>query len=201
MRAAATLACTFLTACSVAASGPTATSTRSAPSLAGLGNFDRVYGSYQTDDGNLLIVTRMGWFADLRDSTYRSVYTAGTPHRFTVGSGFLVPTPVAATLDFGESGLRITRKGQTTNAHLVSEKRTDVTIPSSGATLAGTIIEPSGSGLHPGIVIVHGSETGERYYYDFWVGLYTSLGLTVLTYDKRGHGESTGRYPGGYPTD
>jgi dienelactone hydrolase len=45
-------------------------------------------------------------------------------------------------------------------------------------------------------VIVHGSEPGTRVLYGVWVGFYTSLGLTVLTYDKRGNGESTGSYPG-----
>ena len=52
-----------------------------------------------------------------------------------------------------------------------------------------------------GVVVVHGSEPGERYFYDIWVGIYAGLGLTVLTYDKRGIGASTGRYPGEFPTD
>jgi dienelactone hydrolase len=70
----------------------------------------------------------------------------------------------------------------------------------SGAQLAGTITEPAGAGPHPGIVIVHGAETGERLFYDIWVGVYASLGLAVLTYDKRGRGSSTGHYPGEFPS-
>jgi hypothetical protein len=50
-------------------------------------------------------------------------------------------------------------------------------------------------------VIIHGSERGQRYYYDVWVGVYTSLGLAVLTYDKRGNGSSTGNYPGEFPSE
>lgn len=65
----------------------------------------------------------------------------------------------------------------------------------------GTITEPLGVGPHAGIVIIHGAETGERYFYDVWVGVYTSMGLAVLTYDKRGRGASTGQYPGEFPGD
>src|SRR5260370_7757 len=69
------------------------------------------------------------------------------------------------------------------------------------AQLAATITEHLGGGPHPGIVIVHGAEPGQRYFYDLWVGVYASIGLAVLTYDKRGNGASTGRYPGEFPTE
>jgi hypothetical protein len=55
-------------------------------------------------------------------------------------------------------------------------------------------------GAHPGIVVAHGSERGTRILYGIWVGLYASLGFTVLTYDKRGAGDSTGRWPGEFPS-
>ncbi len=89
----------------------------------------------------------------------------------------------------------------TVTSHRLAYKQTDVTIPANGAMLAGRITEPLGAGPHPGIVIVHGAEPGERYFYDVWVGIYAGLGLDVLTYDKRGIGASTGRYPGEFPTD
>jgi len=172
----------------------------SAPRLPTAGAFDGWYGSYRTDAGDLLLVTRLGWFADLGDSTYRTVYAGASPARFSIGPGFRVPAPVAATLEFDPAGLTVTRAGRTAHASRVAMQRTDVTIPAGRATLAGTITQAEGAGPHPGIVVVHGSEPGQRYYYDFWVGLYTSLGLTVLTYDKRGQGASTGSYPGEYPT-
>ncbi len=80
-------------------------------------------------------------------------------------------------------------------------KETDAQVPIAGAILAATITEPLTPGPHPGIVIVHGSEPGQRIDYGVWVGLYASLGLTVLTYDKRGNGASTGTYPGEFPSD
>src|SRR5215471_4517992 len=64
------------------------------PSLPASGAFDNVYGSYRTDSGDVLVVTRLGWFADLGDSTYRTIYGFGSPGRFSIGPGFQDPTPV-----------------------------------------------------------------------------------------------------------
>ena len=60
--------------------------------------------------------------------------------------------------------------------------------------LAGKVTSPATAGRHPAIAIVHGSEAGDRDYYDMLVNLYTSLGYVVLTYDKRGVGASKGSY-------
>lgn len=187
-----------LAACSsqTPAGTPAPTPTKALPRA-----FDQFYGSYRTDAGDVLVVTRPGWFADLGDSTYRTLYAYGSSGHLSIGPGFETPTPTVAKLDFAPGRLLVTRAGTTTRARRLQLKTSDVTIPAAGATLAGTITEPLGAGTHPGIVIVHGSEPGQRFYYDFWVGLYTSLGLTVLTYDKRGNGASTGRYPGEYPSE
>src|SRR5262249_44036824 len=80
---------------------PSATPTASkspllTPSLPASGAFDHVYGSYRTDSGEILVVTRMGWFADLGDSTYRTIYGFGSPGRFSIGPGFEQPTPIVA---------------------------------------------------------------------------------------------------------
>jgi dienelactone hydrolase len=109
--------------------------------------------------------------------------------------------PKFADLTFDGSGLTFTKGAASVRAERVQYRETDVSIPATGALLAGAITEPLGGSRHPGIAIVHGSERGERFFYDIWVGIYTGLGLTVLTYDKRGSGASTGRYPGEFPTD
>ena len=68
-------------------------------------------------------------------------------------------------------------------------------VANEGAVLAATISYPaSGSPPFPGVVIVHGSGPSTR---DQLRGLrdrLLSAGLAVLTYDKRGVGESTGEY-------
>ena len=158
------------------------------------------FGSYRSSDGDTLVIARMGWFFDMRDGTYRTIYPTTSPDRFTIGPTFLQPVPKAADLVFSAGSLTVTTGADKRVATRIGYKQTDVAIPAQGAQLAGTITEPEGSGPHPGIVIVHGSEPGQRYFYDIWVGVYTSMGLAVLTYDKRGNGDSTGRYPGEFPT-
>jgi len=201
--AAAIVALLCAAACATGASpvGARPQPAQSTPSLPAQGAFDRFYGSYRTEAGDILVVTRLGWFADLADSTYRSLYSGTGSSRFAFGPGFRTPAPIAASLEFGDGRLTVRRAGRATTARRLALEQTDVSIPADGATLAGSITEPAGPGPHPAIVIVHGSEPGQRYYYDFWVGLYTSLGLTVLTYDKRGQGASSGRYPGEYPSE
>ena len=68
----------------------------------------------------------------------------------------------------------------------------DVRFESEGVTLAGTIYTPQHS--HAAVVLVHGSDQTPR------MGDFASLlaenGILVLTYDKRGIGESGGIYAG-----
>ena len=185
----------LLVACAPQTAAPTSPSPRAASAaIVDRAALDHVYGSYQTADGGLLVVARLGWFADARDSTFRSLYAGGAPGRMTVGPGFKLPSPTAAVLNFGETSLTISSGGRATTAPRLTLKATDVEVSAVGARLTATITEAPGPGPHPGIVLVHGSEPGQRYFYDFWVGLYTSLGITVLTYDKRGVGQSTGTY-------
>jgi dienelactone hydrolase len=181
---------------------PAATSTTTTtPAPADTQALSSVFGSYRADDGRVFVIARLGWFFDIRDATYRTIYAGAAPNRFTIGPAFAVPLPKYAELTFDGTTLTIATARATVSAQRVQYKQTDVTVPADGAMLAGAITEPIGGGPHPGIVIVHGSEQGERHFYDIWVGIYAGLGLTVLTYDKRGIGSSTGRYPGEFPTD
>ena len=143
----------------------------------------------------------MGWFLDLRSSDYRTIYATAAPDHFTIGPTFEHATPKVADLVFGDRTLTIVGARGSRTARRIDYRHTEVAIPAQDALLAATITEPVGTGPHPGIVIVHGSEPGQRYFYDIWVGLYAGLGLAVLTYDKRGNGSSTGTYPGESATE
>lgn len=68
----------------------------------------------------------------------------------------------------------------------------EVKFVSKGDTLAGTILKPE----HPvaALVIVHGSGQEKRMMK--WATLLAQNGIAVLTYDKRGVGESGGVYAG-----
>lgn len=75
---------------------------------------------------------------------------------------------------------------------LDSIKTMDLTFKSEGAKLAGTIFQPK----HPtaALVIVHGSDQVPRM--TEFATLLAKSGISVLTYDKRGVGESEGIYAG-----
>src|SRR2546425_759621 len=172
-----------------------------------ISNFERYAGAYRTSEGITYVVNGHGHLLNLQDSNFRQLYPTSVPNRFTIGRAFAIPSPKQADVIFrvaGSRGDQLTMKpvtGSTVVAGRLLFKETEVRVPADGAVLAATITEPLTPGPHPGIVIVHGSEPGQRIFYGVWVGLYASLGLTVLTYDKRGNGASTGVYPGEFPTD
>ena len=186
-----------LSACAPASTPPTRS-----PLLSTTPDFARYVGAYRTDAGITWVTNASGQLLNLRDSSFRQLYPTATLDDFTIGPGFTVPTPTQANINFHMNGARadvltITpSRGQPSTAHRLPFKETEVRIQAHGAVLAGTVTEPVTPGPHPGIVIIHGSEPGQRLYYGVWVGLYASLGMTVLTYDKRGKGASTGTYPG-----
>ena len=68
----------------------------------------------------------------------------------------------------------------------------NVTFKSEGVSLAGTIYKPKHS--HAAVVIVHGS--GQETRMTEFAELLAKNGISVLTYDKRGVGESGGIYAG-----
>ncbi|HVS50220.1 MAG TPA: alpha/beta hydrolase [Candidatus Dormibacteraeota bacterium] len=198
---AAVLVMSCLLSCAPKGSGVTSPASSVAPLPATIDALTPYFGSYGTDDGDILIIARMGWYFDLRDSAYRTMFATTSPNRFTIGHLFLEPVPKFADLVFASGTLTVADSARKRVGRRINYKQTDVNMPANGATLAATITEPLGAGPHAGIVIIHGSERGQRYFYDIWVGVYASIGLAVLTYDKRGGGASTGRYPGEFPTD
>ena len=71
----------------------------------------------------------------------------------------------------------------------------ELSIPSRGATLAATLQFPStGRAPFPAIVLAHGSGLITRENVRPMAERFLSMGLAVLTYDKRGVGQSTGTY-------
>jgi uncharacterized protein len=170
-------------------------------------NFERYVGAYRTTGGVTFVINGHGHLLNLGDSTFRQLYPTAAPDRFTIGKAFAIPNPTAADISFRMLGHRADQftmrpvGGPLFRADRLFFKETDVQVPVTGAALAATITEPLTPAPHPGIVIVHGSGFGPRIDYGIWVGLYASLGMTVLAYDKRGNGQSTGTYPGEFPTE
>lgn len=69
-----------------------------------------------------------------------------------------------------------------------------IPIRNGDVVLAAELDLPPGPGPHPVIVMIHGSGRGTRQNFASVVDTYRSIGVGVLRYDKRGAGESTGRF-------
>ena len=100
---------------------------------------------------------------------------------------FFVPRLRDARITFGAALARF--------GVLVGMESEDVTFRNGDVNLAGTIVFPASSLPTASLVLVHGSGRAPRM---LWLArLFASEGFAVLTYDKRGVGESGGQFQGG----
>ena len=76
------------------------------------------------------------------------------------------------------------------------EGGTFLPVQSGEEILAAELDLPSGAGPHPAMVMVHGSGKDTRETFAGAARHYASLGVATLRYDKRGTGQSTGRFQG-----
>ena len=154
-------------------------------------------GAYRLTDGGIvsLAVTRDGGllYTDTRTGELRQLRAAGAG-RFTFGPAYLVQQPVRGRVSVRAGKLTIATGGQTRVGTRIPVSRQRVSFRGAGVRLAGKVTAPRTPGRHAAIAIVHGSEPGDRDYYDLLVNFYSALGFVVLTYDKRGVGDSTGFY-------
>ena len=132
---------------------------------------------------------------DLDSGRVRAIYPTGAG--FSIGSGFATRAPNTGTARFG-TGAAVIDDKQAARCACVSSRC------SSGAgprRLSGTLLIPPGAGKHAGAVFVHGSGPTERAYLPELSAMLVRRGVAVLVYDKRGIGQSDGRYPGESPTE
>jgi dienelactone hydrolase len=66
--------------------------------------------------------------------------------------------------------------------------------PSGNLSLRGKLVLPQGDGPFPAVVIVHGSESYSAVDYYSEPYVYAANGFAALAFDKRGTGESEGKY-------
>jgi len=122
--------------------------------------------------------------------------------------------PLSETTFFTDDGERITfdpprdgvapafeleawdgNRSRATRVTLYREER--LSYPNGGIRLGGTVLTPSGKGPFPAVVMVHGSNVQPREGYRFLGGDYFARhGIATLIYDKRGVGESGGKWLG-----
>ncbi|UIJ44919.1 alpha/beta hydrolase [Sphingomonas cannabina] len=139
------------------------------------------------------------FFADYSTSLVRPLFQVDVD-RFAMGPPGGGETPVLLALNFKRdsqgSVCSVIRKGP---AGIQDEARRsagsdeEVRFTQGGASLAGTLALPSGTGPHPAIILLHGSGPLTRHSFGPYPRFFASLGFAVLTYDKRGTGASNGR--------
>jgi uncharacterized protein len=120
--------------------------------------------------------------------------------QFFAGPGAAISASVESRIDFQRDGtgkiisLTWRREGAVsrTARRVEIERHENVRFPSGDIQLAGTLISPATGGKHSAIILVHGSGAENRDYILPWARFLIRRGMTVLGYDKRGVGESTG---------
>jgi pimeloyl-ACP methyl ester carboxylesterase len=153
----------------------------SAPGLLARGFYDLGGHGYAVAGGRLL---------DLESGEVHGLYANG--RQFDVGSGFAARRPVRGTARFDAAGA-VLPAGR---ASRVLTRQLEVRFRSERHSLGGTLTLPPGPGPHPAVVWVHGGGPQTRNYFPDLPAAISGAGFAVLTYDKRGVGQSTGSFPG-----
>ena len=96
------------------------------------------------------------------------------------------------TLVVGAGSLAWTRNGHTTRFQRVVQRQEEVRV----GAIAATLTLPAGSGSFPAVVMTHGSGFQSREEFQVFAAYCELLGIAVIADDKRGVGQSGGRYPG-----
>ncbi len=160
-------------------------------------------GAYRLADGTLasLAVTPDGGvlYTDTRTGDLRQLDRDG-PLRFRFGPAYLVERPIRGTVTVRGGSLTVTSGGRSRSGTNVPVRRQRVAFRGASVRIVGKVTSPATPGRHPAIAIVHGSEAADRDGSDLFVNFFTSLGYVVLTYDKRGIGDSGGVYVEGATT-
>ena len=119
---------------------------------------------------------------------------------FSAGPGLLVFTPTELQITFVQNSEgEVTRLIRRQNGYpdrsagrLAAYKREIVSFRNGGISLEGILFAPSGKGVHPAMVLIHGTGAGDRNTVLPIVHFLVRHGMALLSYDKRGVGGSTG---------
>lgn len=167
---------------------------------------DTCYGIYRGADGHVIgidhFITDSGesavLFSDYQSGVIRRLFPVSRDE-WAMGPSFAVESPRELAIRFvrdkaeAVSGISLRpTDGQESFAQKRPLRKQAVSISSGTVKLAGTLTMPIGQGPHAAIVLLHGSGPLTRYSFGPYPHFFSSLGLAVLTFDKRGTGDSTG---------
>ena len=155
-------------------------------------------GAWRLDDGHVITL------APSADCTWRyRVIQDGRSGRlhpeadhWQAGAGFSDKSPAAVVvtqrsadrLDWTETG------AATQAASRVAVREVNVSYSSGDALIAGRLVLPAAAGRHPVVILIHGSErlAAVGQWHDPY--MLAAHGIGAFVYDKRGTGDSTGRF-------
>jgi pimeloyl-ACP methyl ester carboxylesterase len=186
-----------------ATAGPGPSDSQSAPG----DSYDAYCGNYRVDDVRVIGIDRFVLedsgettllISDYQSGVVRRLFPVSTTD-FVMGPGFDIPSPAELHIRFvtnedGDAAAISVQPaaGLASVAERIPLKQEGVSFAGEHATLAGTLFLPASKGPHPAIILLHGSGPLTRYSFGPYPHFFTSLGMAVLIYDKRGTGASTG---------
>jgi dienelactone hydrolase len=168
----------------------------------------RAVGFYETPGAQSQVFATVLIYADLQTGELGAVFPV-SGDTFAVGPAVGLAYPFRGEVTFTRNtsgevvGLVWNQAGmQTATAGKVPIDIEEITYASSGITLAGRLASPATPGKRPAIVIVHGAGkvTRRNWLVDLLDGFFAVHGISTLSYDKRGVGDSGGDYPDGVAT-
>ena len=163
-------------------------------------------GAYRLADGRLvLIAAREGPVLRYRllDGESSPLWPVGED-RYEAGPGFAERTPVQIEVGLRRDAAgRISgtwgRGGREQRLERLALPEEVFTFPSGELALRGKLVTPAGSGPFPAVVLVHGAESTSAVDTYWEPYLFAAHGIAALVFDKRGTGESDGRYTQNFP--
>lgn len=176
--------------------------------LFALGDAERnaMVGSYRTDSGHVIGIAP---FSEFGSRLMAIDYETGrigpafpvSRDEFVVGRSIISPMFPADFLTLTRSAtgkveqIRFVENGRSSAiAARIATLDEEVQFSSGSVRLAGTLVLPPGSPPYPAIVLVHGSNAQTRDALGPWSRFFVAQGFAVLSYDKRGSGNSTGEW-------
>ncbi len=146
--------------------------------------FEKYFGTYQLESGRCIVFGwRLNTLVYLEGRRIVQVYPLSETRGFSERG---------ETITFSEKGVFVHREDtEISGTKAAPYKEEEVTF-SNKVTLSGTLTLPLTEGLHPAVVLLHGSGPESREGYRFLADHLARQGIAALRYDKRGTGSSAG---------
>lgn len=167
------------------------------------GDMAGVYGTYEWAPGKVLLVApgqEKPIYVDYESGRTGALFALGRDEFVagpSVSTGFPVVIRLRVERDASDRVQRIAfeRRGRTVKAvRRAFYDEVPVRYASGEVSIAGSLLLPAAAGPHPAIVMIHGSGSVTRDALRPFADHFARNGVAVLITDKRGTGQSTGRW-------